>query len=333
MKINNPPQKGKEILSTLMPKINEYFLKNKFLEKSKLPEFLSYIDLSLATEKDKDLEKFWSNLSKNGSKEKISKENLIQNLSEYIQQNNKDLLQPQQALNNSLLEFISNPKQLNIDIDPDNDEHFELYRLFATLKYSKEKTIHINFLEGQLNKYKFINLDKKYLSIIINELLKEKVDEIKKEQFMIIMTEMGKKFENVLEEKSKERKIFTQEELDHAELNEFDDIDNFIKILFDILGSIYTTHSKFCESIKNKDNINSDYLNEYFNVFIDNQKLFLFEIYRIYNLQKQKFNFYESALENKNIQNKQKISQLNEEIQKQKDLQEMANYDNLKALN
>ena len=333
MKINNPPQKGKEILSTLMPKINEYFLKNKFLEKSKLPEFLSYIDISLATEKDKDLEKFWSNLSKNGSKEKISKENLIQNLSEYIQQNNKDLLQPQQALNNSLLEFISNPKQLNIDIDPDNDEHFELYRLFATLKYSKEKTIHINFLEEQLNKYKFINLDKKYLSIIINELLKEKVDEIKREQFMIIMTEMGKKFENVLEEKSKERKIFTQEELDHAELNEFDDIDTFLKILFDILGSIYTTHSKFCESIKNKDNINSDYLNEYFNVFIDNQKLFLFEIYRIYNLQKQKFNFYESALENKNIQNKQKISQLNEEIQKQKDLQEMANYDNLKALN
>ena len=100
MKINNPPQKEKEILSTLMPKINEYFLKNKFLEKSKLPEFLSYIDISLATEKDKDLEKFWSNLSKNGSKEKISKENLIQNLSEYIQQNNKEILQPQQTLNN-----------------------------------------------------------------------------------------------------------------------------------------------------------------------------------------------------------------------------------------
>ena len=147
MKNNNPNQNGKEILSSLLPKINEYFSKNQYLEKSKLPEFLSYIDLSLTTEKDKDLEKFWFNLSKNSSKEKISKENLIQNLSEYILKNKKEILQPQQNLNNSVLEFISNPKNLNISIDPDNDEHFELYRLFATLNYNKDKVIPINFLE------------------------------------------------------------------------------------------------------------------------------------------------------------------------------------------
>ena len=333
MKNNNPNQNGKEILSSLLPKINEYFSKNQYLEKSKLPEFLSYIDISLTTEKDKDLEKFWSTLSKNSSKEKISKENLIQNLSEYILKNKKEILQPQQNLNNSVLEFISNPKNLNISIDPDNDEHFELYRLFATLNYNKDKVIHINFLEEQLNKYKFINLDKKYLSESISDLVKEKVNELKKEQYMLIMKEMGKKFEFVLEEKSKQRKVFTQEELDHAELKEFDDIEIIIKILFDILHSIYTTHSQFSLSIKNKDDMNSDYLDKYFNIFIENLKLYLFEIYRIYNLQKQKFNYYENVLENKNFHNKQKILQLNEEIKKQKDIQEMANYDNLKALN
>ena len=333
MQNNNPNQNGKEILSSLLPKINEYFSKNQYLEKSKLPEFLSYIDISLTTEKDKDLEKFWFNLSKNSSKEKISKENLIQNLSEYILKNKKEILQPQQNLNNSVLEFISNPKNLNISIDPDNDEHFELYRLFATLNYNKDKVIHINYLEEQLNKYKFINLDKKYLSESISDLVKEKVDELKKEQYMLIMKEMGKKFEFVLEEKSKQRKVFTQEELDHAELKEFDDIEIIIKILFDILHSIYTTHSQFSLSIKNKDDMNSDYLDKYFNIFIENLKLYLFEIYRIYNLQKQKFNYYENVLENKNFHNKQKILQLNEEIKKQKDIQEMANYDNLKALN
>ena len=333
MKNNNPNQNGKEILSSLLPKINEYFSKNQYLEKSKLPEFLSYIDISLTTEKDKDLEKFWSTLSKNSSKEKISKENLIQNLSEYILKNKKEILQPQQNLNNSVLEFISNPKNLNISIDPDNDEHFELYRLFATLNYNKDKVIHINYLEEQLNKYNFINLDKKYLSESISDLVKEKVNELKKEQYMLIMKEMGKKFEFVLEEKSKQRKVFTQEELDHAELKEFDDIEIIIKILFDILHSIYTTHSQFSLSIKNKDDMNSDYLDKYFNIFIENLKLYLFEIYRIYNLQKQKFNYYENVLENKNFHNKQKILQLNEEIKKQKDIQEMANYDNLKALN
>ena len=201
------------------------------------------------------------------------------------------------------------------------------------MNYNKDKVIHINFLEEQLNKYKFINLDKKYLSESISDLVKEKVNELKKEQYMLIMKEMGKKFEYVLEEKSKQRKIFTQEELDHAELKEFDDIEIIIKILFDILHSIYTTHSQFSLSIKNKDDMNSDYLDKYFNIFIENLKLYLFEIYRIYNLQKQKFNYYENVLENKNFHNKQKILQLNEEIKKQKDIQEMANYDNLKALN
>jgi len=333
MKNNISFENDKSLLSSLMPKINDYFNKNQFLEKSKLSEFISYINLSNIIGKEIELEKLWLQLSKNDSKDKITKNILIQNLSEYIQSNNNTIFQQEKSLQKSVLEFISNPKKLNINIDPDNDEHFELYRLFASLPFNNDKMIQIKFLEEQLDKNKFINLSKENLDLGIVDLVKEKVDAIKKEQYMSIMEEMGKKFENILEEKANIRKVFTEEELNHAELKEFDDIEAIIKILFNNLSSIYLTHSKFCESIKNKNNIERDYFNRYFNIFIDNQKLFLYEINRIYNIQKQKFSFYELALENRNILYKQKITQLNEEIKRQKEIQEVANFDNLKSLN
>ena len=334
MSLENQSEKGNNIISSLLPKINNYFTKNKFLEKSKLSEFLSYIDFSFLLEKDKDFDELWSQLSKNApNKNQISKEILIQNLSEYIQSNNNEIIQPEQSLKNSVLQFISNPKKLNIDIDPDNDDYFELYRLLASLQFTNDKMIQIKYLVELLNNYKFINLNKDSLELTIKDLVKEKVDVIKKEQYIVIMEEMGIKFGNILEEKIKEKKIFTEDELNHAELKEFDDIDIILKILFNTLNSIYLVHKKFSESLKNKENINIDNLNRFFNIFIDNQKLFLFEINRIYNFQKQKFNFYECALENKNILHKQKITQLNEEIKRQKDIEEMASFDNLKALN
>ena len=333
MKSKNSPENDKNLLSILMSKIADYFIKNQFLEKSKLSEFISYINLTNIIGKEIDIEKLWLQLSKNGSKDRLTKNISIQNLSEYIQSNNNQILQPDKSLQKSVLEFISNPKKLNIDIDPDNEEHFELYRLFASLPFNNDKIIQIKFLEEQLNKNKFINLNKESIDLGIVDLVKEKVDALKKEQYMAIMEEMGKKFENILEEKANVRKVFTEEELNHAELKEFDDTEAIIKILFNNLSSIYQIHSKFCESIKNKNSIQGDYLNRCFNIFIDNQKLFLYEINRIYNFQKQKFSFYELALENKNILYKQKISQLNEEIKRQKDIQEVANFDNLKSLN
>ena len=327
-------QNNKNLLSTLLPKIDDYFTKKEYLEKSKLPEFLSYIDLSLITEKEKDLEKLWSQLSKNSSNQnQITKKILIQNLSSYIQSHSSEIFQPNQSLKNSVLQFISNPKKLELNIDPDNDEYFELYRLLASLEYNNDKMIEIKYLKNLLNDYKFINLTEDTLDANVEDLVKEKVEFIKKEQYMTIMEEMGKKFGNLLKEKSNAKKVFSEEELNHAELKEFDDINSFVKILFNILNSICIVQNKFSENIKNKDNFNVDYLKRYFNIFVDNQKLFLFDIIKIYNFQKQKFNFYEYALENKNIHYKQKIAQLNEEVKKQKDIAELANIDNLKALN
>ena len=327
-------QNSKNLFSSLLPKINDYFTKAEYLEKSKLSEFLTYIDLSLITEKEKDLEKLWSQLSKNSSSQnQISKKILIQNLSSYIQSHSSEIFQPEQTLKNSMLQFISNPKKLEINIDPDNEEYFELYHLLASLQYNNEKIIQIKDLKNLLNDYKFINLNEESLDTIIEDLVKEKVEFIKKEQYMSIMEEMSKKFGNLLEEKSNSKIVFTEEELNKAELKEFDDIDSFVKILFNTLNSICIIQNKFSENIKNKEIIDADYLNRYFNIFVENQKLFLFDIIKIYNYQKQKFNFYEYTLENKNIHYKQKIAQLNEEVKRQKDIAEIANIDNLKALN
>ena len=85
-------------------------------------------------------------------------------------------------------------------------------------------------MEEQLNKNKLLNLNKESLDLGIVDLVKEKVDALKKEQYMAIMEEMGKKFENILEEKANVRKVFTEEELNHAELKEFDDTEAIIKI-------------------------------------------------------------------------------------------------------
>ncbi len=269
-------QNSKNLFSTLLPKIDDYFSKKEYLEKSKLSEFLTYIDLSLITEKEKDLEKLWSQLSKNSpSPNQISKKILIQNLSSYIQSHSSEIFQPEQSLKNSMLQFISNPKKLEINIDPDNDEYFELYRLLASVQYDNDKIIQIKHLKNLLNENKFINLNEETLDANIEDLVKEKVEFIKKEQYMEIMEEMAKKFGNILEEKSKEKKVFNEEELNHAELKEFDDIDSFVKILFDILNSICIIHNKFFEFIKNKNNTNVDYLNKYLFLLIIKNYFFL----------------------------------------------------------
>ena len=333
MSKNDFNKNKKILLESKIQRINEFFDKYQYLEKQKLSDFFSYIELPFIIQKEKDLEKLWLQLSKNSSKDKITKDILVQNLSEYINSNKNDTIKPEESLKNSVFEFISNPKKLNINIDPDNDDHFELYRLLASLQYIKDNMVQINFLEKQLNNLKFINLNKESMELVIGDLVKEKINYLKKEQLMIILEEMGKKFGNILEEKSNTKKVFTEEELIHAELNEFDDIDSIIKILFNNLNSINFIHTKYCECIQNKDTKNLDDLNRYYKIFINNQKLFLYEINRIYNFQKQKFNFYECHIENKNILYKQKISQLNEEIKRQKEIEEMANFDNLKALN
>lgn len=73
--------------------------------------------------------------NKENLKGSVPKDILIKNLSNYIKSHNTELFQPDESLRNSVLDFKSNSKNLNIEIDPDDDDFFELYHLLATLPF------------------------------------------------------------------------------------------------------------------------------------------------------------------------------------------------------
>ena len=333
MSENETVVKENKLIKALIPRISEYFKKNEFLEKSQLTDFLNYIDLSTWNEKDK--EKFWSEISKDKGQptNKVQKVLLIKNLTEYIHAHSNELFQPEESLKNSVLSFITEPKQLKIEIDPDNEQMFEFYRLLATIQFSTSKTIPLFTLDEQLKIYNFIKLNKDSLLEIMEELLKEKSTSIKKEQYINIMEQMEKKFRNQMEERTKLKKIFTDEELDHPELSSFNDIIIINKILFNIIDSIFLSHEKCCENERNNDKLKAEYFNKTFNIFLKNAKLYLYEISRIYNEQKQKFDYFECSSVSKNTLYKQQINDLNEELKRQKDLEEYKIKEGIQAIN
>jgi hypothetical protein len=292
--------KENKLIKALIPKISEYFKTNEFLEKNQLSDFLNFIDLSTWNEKDKEI--FWSEISKDKGQptNKVQKVLLIKNLTEYIHAHSSELFQPEASLKDSVFNFITKPKELKIDIDPENEQMFEFYRLLASMQFSTSKIIPLYALDEQLKANKFINLDKDTILEIMEELLKEKCTSIKKEQYISVMEQMEKKFREQMEERANRKRIFTDEELDHPELSTFSDILIMNKILFNALDSIFLSHQKACENERNNDKIKAEYFNKTFNVFINNAKLYLYEIIRLYNEQKQKFDYFECSQVSKN---------------------------------
>jgi hypothetical protein len=78
----------------------------------------------------------------------------------------------------------------------------------------------------------------------MEELLKEKCTSIKKEQYLSIMETMEKKFRGQMEERSKQKRVFTDEELDHPELSTFNDLFTINKLLQSIMDSLLLSHEK-----------------------------------------------------------------------------------------
>ena len=325
--------KENKLIKALIPKISEYFKNTEFLEKPKLAEFLNFIDLSTWNEKDK--EKFWSEISKDKGQptNKVPKVLLIKNLTDYIHSHSNELFQPEESLKNSVLNFITQPKQLKVEIDPENEQMFEFYRLLASIEFSTSKMIPLFSLEEQLQSYKFINLNKESLLEVMEELLKEKCTSIKKEQYISVMEQMEKKFRSQLEGRSQSKRIFTDEELDHPELSNFDDIFIINKLLFNIIDSIFLSHEKYSQSEKNNEKLKAEYFNKNFNIFINNARLYLYEISRLYNEQKQKFDYFECSLVSKNTLYKQQINDLNDELKRQKDLEDFKVKEALQGVN
>ena len=280
-----------ELINQLKPKISEYFTKNKFVEKSTIKQLISFIEFPDITEPE-DIEAFWKEISFNSTSKKLTQELFQKNISIYIHNHSSEIF-----LGNSLIDnvtkFLKRPIKLIEDIDPDNEFMFELYRLLATLDFNdNQDDIPLISLEEALNEYKFINLSKDSIYDLIQELIKEKTNSIKKYDFLEIMEKMGNEYQYKLETKAQKKVIFVEEDLDKPELNNFIYLLTFIKILLKISDSVLLCHEKSIKVIKNNEILNAEYLNRNFFILVNNLKLYFYEIMRIYYEQKQKFDYY-----------------------------------------
>ena len=280
----------KKLINQLMPKVSEYFKKNKTLEKSEIKQLISFLKFPDIKESN-DIEIFWKEISLNSSGNQITQELFTKNLIEYIHNHSKELIH-QDTLVANVTKFLERPVKLIEDIDPDNELMFELYRLLATIEFSDNQDIPLLSLEEALNEYKFINLEKDSVYDLIEELIKEKTKTIKKYDFLEIMEKMGNEFQFKLETIAQKKIIFVEEDLDKPELNNFIDLLTFIQILLKISDSVLLCHEKSIKVIKNNEVLNAEYLNRNFFVLVNNLRLYFFEIMRIYYEQKQKFEYY-----------------------------------------
>ena len=224
--------KEEKLIKKLIPKITEYFKKYETLKKEDLIRFMEFIDLSLWNDKDK--ESFWKELSKNSNKNNLQKVQLVRNLTEYIHNHNKDLFQPEASLKSSVTEFLEREVKLIGDINSENENMYEFYRLLATIEFSNSQSIPLFLLENIIKEYKFINLNKDSIKEIIEELLKEKATSIKKYDYLEIMEKMNKEYQFKLNDMAQKKIIFTDEELDNPELENFICLQTFINILLKI---------------------------------------------------------------------------------------------------
>ena len=297
-----------KLIEQLIPKISEYFTKNKFLEKSGINQLLSHLEFP-----EIDPELFWNEISSNSDGNKITQELFIKNLTEYIHNHSKEIFE-NDSLNDDVAKFLERPVQLVEDIDTDNELMFELYRLMATIEFAENKDVPLMSLEEGLNEYKFINLSKDSIYNLIHELIKEKSNSIKKYDFLEIMEKMGNEYQYKLEKLAQKKVIFVEEELDKPELNNFVYLLTFIKILLKLSDSVLLCHEKSINVIKNNEILNYEFFNRNFFVLVNNLKLYFYEIMRIYYEQKQKFDYYICANNSKMNILKQENKDLSEQL-------------------
>ena len=319
--------KEEKLIKKLIPKITEYFKKYETLKKEDLIRFMEFIDLSLWNDKDK--ESFWKELSKNSNKNNLQKVQLVRNLTEYIHNHNKDLFQPEASLKSSVTEFLEREVKLIGDINSENENMYEFYRLLATIEFSNSQSIPLFLLENIIKEYKFINLNKDSIKEIIEELLKEKATSIKKYDYLEIMEKMNKEYQFKLNDMAQKKIIFTDEELDNPELENFICLQTFINILLKISDSIIICHDKNLNGMKNNEVLNCEYFNRSFHVLINNMKLYFYEIMRIYYEQKQKFDYFACSNISKLTILKQENKDLSEQLKVREQEEEENNNEKL----
>ena len=318
------------LIQQIVPKIDIFFTKNQILNKSNLKEFILILNSPNLVGND-NLESFWEEISKNSKDNNLSKELVTKNIKEYIHNHSEEIFQKKTSFKDSVAKFIQRPVKLIEDIDVDNELMFEFYLLLATLEFTNSQDVSLSSIENALSEYKFINLTKDAINDLLQELLqeKEKIESFKKYYYLEIMEKMSIEYNEYQLEKISLRKInFSEKDLERPELKDFINLDTFVKILKIISDSVLICHQKNIEDIKNND------LNRNFLVLVNNMKLYFYEILRIYNEQRQKFDHFVSLNDSKitilKQQNKDLEIQLREKYN-DKILNDL--YDEIKALN
>ena len=320
-----------KLIKKLIPKITEFFKKHEKLEKEKVSAFMEFIDLSILDENNQ--ESFWNEISKNSNGKNIQKVLLVRNLTEYIHNHSKELFQPQESLNNSVIKFLERPVKLIEDIDADNELMYEFYRLLAIIEFSNSQSIPLFTLENIAKEYQFINLNKDNIKEIIEELLKEKATSIKKNDYLEIMEKMDKEYKFRLSDMAQKKLIFTDEELDNPELENFFNLLTFVNILLKISDSVIICHEKNIQGVKNNEVLSCEYFNRSFKVLVNNMKLYFYEIMRIYYEQKQKFDYFACSNVSKLTILRQQNKDLSDQLKAKDEDEEQNNNNNiLKAL-
>ena len=295
-----------KLIKSLIPKITEYFEKNQYLQKSKLTEFLDFIDLNIwNNESEKEI--LWTALTQDVKSEKeLQRIILIKNLTNFIHSHDKEIFQPEKSLEHSVKSYITSnyhPYFSNDAINEiDNEVLFDLYKLLCLIPLSalSNEKIFLSDIDVILKSNGFLTIDIECVKKIISSLINKKiVGTITTEDYLNIMDNLSKVFKYKNNE-AQNAYVFTDEELEEPEDKNYSYIMDYINILQRMKDTMELMKTKFNSG-------EGKFYLRYYDILSSSIGVFLNEIEKVYQEQKQKFDFF-------NDRNRGIINILREEV-------------------